>query len=80
MQTRIVKWGNSLGLRIPKAFALQAHVEEGSTVDLAIDDGNLVVRPLRDVADDLQALVDAITPDNMHEPLETGPPTGKEGW
>jgi len=32
MQTKVQKWGNSLGLRIPKSFAEQAGVEAGSEV------------------------------------------------
>ena len=48
MQTRIQRWGNSLGLRIPKAFAEQAGVEAGSEGDLALDDGELIIRPARE--------------------------------
>ena len=47
MQTKIQKWGNSLGLRIPCSFAAEAQVEEGSTVDLSVENGLLLVRPLR---------------------------------
>ena len=47
MQTRIQKWGNSLGLRIPKAFAEEAGVEAGSEVDLSLEDGELIIRPKR---------------------------------
>ena len=46
MQTKVRKWGNSLGLRIPRSIAAKAQVEEGSTVDLSVD-GRLVVRALR---------------------------------
>jgi antitoxin MazE len=44
MQTRIQKWGNSLGLRIPRSIAAEAQVQEGATVDLSVDSGRLVVR------------------------------------
>ena len=44
MQTKVQKWGNSLGLRIPKSFAEQAGVEAGSEVDLSVEDGELIVR------------------------------------
>ncbi len=47
MQTRIQKWANSLGLRIPRSFAAEAQVEEGTTVDLSVEDGRLLVRPHR---------------------------------
>ena len=47
MQTKIQKWGNSLGLRIPKSFAAEAQVEEGTTVDMSVQNGRLLLRPLR---------------------------------
>ena len=47
MQTKIQKWGNGLGLRIPRSFAAEAQVEEGATVDLTVESGRLLVRPLR---------------------------------
>jgi len=42
MLTRIQKWGNSLGLRIPKSFAAEVEVEAGSTVDIRVENGDLV--------------------------------------
>jgi antitoxin MazE len=80
MKTKILKWGNSLGLRIPKAFAVEARMKEGSPVDLTLEDGKLVVRPARDRDLDLQALVNAITPGNLHGEIDTGTPSGKEVW
>src|SRR5437764_1165747 len=47
MLTKIQKWGNNLGLRIPRSFAAEAQVEEGSPVDLSVENGRLLVRPLR---------------------------------
>jgi len=44
MQTKILRWGNSLGLRIPRSFAAEAGVEAGSQVDLSVREGDLVVR------------------------------------
>ena len=80
MQTRIQKWGNSLGLRIPKAFAEQAGVEAGSAVDLALEDGDLVIRPTRAPKYDLAALLRGITDENVHAEVETGRPVGREVW
>ena len=47
MVTKIQKWGNSLALRIPKSFAAEAKVVAGSTVDISVANGRLVVRPTR---------------------------------
>ena len=80
MQTTIQKWGNSLGLRIPKAFAEEAGVEAGSAVDLAVRDGGLVVTPVRNHRYVLQDLLDGITRDNKHEEIDSGAAVGREAW
>ena len=45
MTTTVLKWGNSLGVRIPKSFAEGAGVAAGSEVDFSVRDGDLVIRP-----------------------------------
>jgi antitoxin MazE len=80
MNTKIQKWGNSLGLRIPKSFAEEAGVEAGSEVDLAVEGGQLIVTPLRRRKYRLLDLLRKVTPSNMHEEVDTGGPVGREGW
>jgi antitoxin MazE len=80
MQTKIQKWGNSLGLRIPKAFAAQAGVEAGSEVDLSVEDGKLIVRPTRLPRYDLKDLLRGVTAKNSPKEVETGEPVGREVW
>ncbi len=80
MQTRIQKWGNSLGLRIPKSFAEEAGVEAGSEVDLSLEDGELVIRPKRVPKYDLTVLLRRVTAENVHTEVESGQPVGREVW
>ncbi len=80
MQTKIQKWGNSLGLRIPKSFAAEARVEAGSTVDLSIEDGELIVKPIRARQYNLSELLKAINSKNLHREIETGETVGREVW
>jgi antitoxin MazE len=80
MKTRIRKWGNSLGLRIPKAFAEEAGVADGSEVDLSIENGGLIVRPARPKKYRLRDLLRRVTARNVHEEIETGPALGREVW
>ncbi len=80
MQTKIQKWGNSLGLRIPKSFAEQAGVEAGSEVDLSVKDGELIVRARRFPRYDLKQLLQTVTAKNVHGEIETGEPVGREAW
>lgn len=77
--TQLAKWGNSLGLRLPKAIALEAGVEEGDPVDVSVEAGAIVIRPSRP-AYSLEALVAKITPRNRHGESDWGGPAGDEPW
>jgi len=77
--SRVQKWGNSLGLRIPKSFAAEAKVGEGSPVELSIEKGALVVRPLRRRYA-LGELLTRVTKSNIHGELSSGALTGREAW
>ena len=80
MQTRLQKWGNSLGLRIPKSFAEEVGVEAGSEVDLTLRNGELRVRPTQARRLSLAALLRRVTAANRHDAIETGEPVGREVW
>jgi antitoxin MazE len=78
--TQIAKWGNSLGLRLPKSVALEAQLDEGDTVSVSVKDGAIVVRPARPTYS-IDALVAGITKRNRHEETDWGTtPVGHELW
>jgi antitoxin MazE len=72
MRTRVQRWGNSLALRIPPAFAAETTIEQGSEVEITVEGGRLVVTPLAEQAFSLEALLAEITPDNLHAETDTG--------
>jgi len=80
MQTKIQRWGNSLGLRIPRSFAEEAGVEAGSQVDLSVRDGDLVVRATKRRAYRLSELLEKVTSKNLHGEVDTDGPMGREVW
>jgi len=80
MITRIQKWGNSLALRIPKAFAVEAGLQTDSTVELSLEDGRLVVVPVAKAKLTLEHLLAQVTADNLHGEVDTGPAAGSEAW
>ncbi len=79
MKSKIQKWGNSLALRIPKAFAEEAHVVDGSDVDLQLRNGSLVVAPIRPKPT-LKSLLALVTSENTHHEVDTGDAEGIETW
>lgn len=80
MKTRVQKWGNSLAVRIPKAFADEVNLSIESEVDLSIHDDKIVLSPVRRRKFRLQELVDQIRDDQLHGETDWGPPVGKEAW
>jgi antitoxin MazE len=47
MTTTIQRWGNSQGIRIPQAFLKQLHISVGDTVDFALGENEIIIRPMR---------------------------------
>jgi antitoxin MazE len=70
METTVQKWGNSLGVRLPKPVAQAAGVKAGSRVSVEARDGRVVVTPLREPAYRLDQLVRGITPRNRPKVAE----------
>lgn len=61
---QVLKWGNSLALRIPSALARQMRVAAGNKVEIRLEGTTLVVEPAEDLprfthADLLKALKSA---------------------
>ncbi len=79
LRARIAKWGNSLGVRIPKAVAKEVGLDEGSNVEVKVSGRNLVLAPARREYS-LNELVAAITPKNRHGETDWGAPVGSENW
>ena len=79
MRITVSKWGNSLGVRIPRALAEDAKIREGSTVDIRLEDGRLVAEPVPEEPT-LESLLAGITPANLHDEQVTGRPRGREAW
>ncbi len=78
MRVQVQKWGNSLALRIPKPFAEDAGVREGTMVQLSVSDGRLVAAPLRAHKPHLKDLLAGVTKANLHEEVKAGLPVGRE--
>ena len=74
----IQKWGNSLAVRIPMAVAGQLAVTEGTTVDLEVREGELVVRPTQPISLSLEELLRDCKPSQLHGETDFGADVGRE--
>jgi antitoxin MazE len=80
MRSQVQKWGNSLAIRIPKAFAEEVGLEANAAVDLSLAEGKLVIAPVTRARFALEELLDRVSDENRHAELETGPAVGREAW
>jgi antitoxin MazE len=80
MKTRVQRWGNSLALRIPKAFATEVGIDDNAWVDISLVDGKLILIPLPESILTLDDLLAGITDANIHAEYDTGMADGNEVW
>jgi len=73
----VPKWGNSLGIRIPKALAKKAGLEEGTPIDFQVDNDTIIICRKRYT---LQKLLSKVDSKNVHNEIDTGDPVGREIW
>ena len=77
MLIKVQKWGNSLAVRIPSAFAKELGLAPNSKVKMKFENGKLVIEPKRQT---LEELLSQITPQNLHKEVDWGDKVGKEEW
>lgn len=80
MVSRVGKWGNSLAVRLPKAFADEMNLAENASIRMMMKEGALIITPEKEPEWKLQELLAKVTEENIHGEWETGGPAGKEPW
>ncbi len=77
MKAQMVKWGNSLAIRIPKPVAEEAKLREGDSLEIeAAAEGRLELRRASKMPT-LAQLVAQITPENRYAEVPTGKESGQ---
>ena len=80
MVTKLQKWGNSQGIRIPKEILNEISLNEGDNVDISASGNTIVIRrmyqPLKKIS-----LEELFKNSNIKQTEENwGDPVGKEEW
>ena len=78
MESVIRKWGNSPALRLPTAVLKAAGYRLEQKVQVTVSRGRIIIQPSDRVEYDLDALVEGISADNVHEGVGFGKPVGRE--
>lgn len=77
MQVQLARWGNSLGIRIPKDIASQVGLRDGTRVDIKAEGDRIVITADRPRYN-LDELMKGVTPEAMREAFDWGPDVGRE--
>ncbi|MFI3310590.1 MULTISPECIES: AbrB/MazE/SpoVT family DNA-binding domain-containing protein [Ewingella] len=77
-QVIVKKWGNSPSVRLPVAIMEAASLKVDDTVEIAVEDGKIIIVPVRAKTYSLDSLLGGVTESNMHEEVDFGSPTGRE--
>jgi antitoxin MazE len=79
METTLKKWGNSLAIRIPGIYCRQSGMNEGSKVDVSLENGSLIITPVKGKYE-LEELLLQVNEDNLHGEIQYVEPKGHEIW
>jgi antitoxin MazE len=80
MKTRVRTVRGELAVPIPGDVASFMNIESGSEVDVVVEDGKIVVRPVFSPKYSLKELLAKVTDANRHQVVDWGPPSGSEVW
>lgn len=79
MLASVMRWGNSLALRLPKNVAAEIGLREKSKIDITVRGREIVIKAVAEELT-LEALMARVTPANLHGEIDWGPERGKEQW
>ncbi len=79
IELQIGKWGNSLGIRLPKHISEALHLKPKDKVSCAVENGKLILKPLRSVKKyTLKKLLAKV--EEPSKEISWGKPEGEEIW
>lgn len=78
MTTKIQKWGNSLGIRLPKALFESGQFSEGSVVSLNQKGSEIILKVVKPRNLPLKEILKGMTKSNFEPLVDWGPAVGKE--
>jgi antitoxin MazE len=77
----VAKWGHSLAVRLPKSVQQKSRIKEGDEVNISVSDtGDIIIIKPISRKKQLEALLNAITPENIHGETDWGKTVGREVW
>jgi antitoxin MazE len=78
MNTVVRRWGNGLGIKIPKVYYEKNDIRDGSLVELELLDDIILIKSRHKPT--LEELLSGVNDDNIHKEVSFGKPEGIEIW
>jgi antitoxin MazE len=75
MTTKIQKWGNSLGIRLPKAIIEDTPFCLGTEVIINKKGSEIILKPVKHTLEEIMKTID---PRKIHRLVDWGPDVGNE--
>lgn len=71
--TTVQKWGNSLGVRIPKDIADKIKIHQGSEIEMSLKEDKIILMPKKpQIRYSLDDLLAQCKPENRHDEIDFG--------
>jgi antitoxin MazE len=80
MKTKLRTLQGELAIPIPAELASSLKMHGGSEVDVVVEDGKIIIRPIGVPQYSLADLLSQVTDENRHELVDWGRPVGGEIW
>ena len=82
MLSKIQKWGNSQGIRIPKNLLENSNIKIGEEVDISFEEGKIIVEPTHKTRGKyrIRDLASKMPIEYLPEEENWGIPVGREEW
>lgn len=80
MNTKVQKWGNSLGVRLPLSITKSLNIRPNTQIEIKLEGKKIVLKPIKKVEYNLSDLVNQINESNCHKEETFGNQTGNEIW
>jgi len=80
MTAKIQKWGNSQGIRLPKAILENVNMSEGDYVEIVIHDGVIIIKSVAGKRKTIYELFSDYEGDYTPDEIDWGEPEGDEIW
>ncbi len=80
MVSKVQRWGNSQGLRLPKHILEKADISIGDNVEIFLEDESIIIRKAHKPKFDLAEMVSRMPRNYKAQEDSFGKPLGKEEW